>query len=251
MKTTITAAAIAASTLAAGTAFAADLPRRSEPAPIVQVLPIFTWTGFYVGINGGYVFETGKSTINGSPGLLATGFTPGPQKTLGDGYTIGGTIGYNYQIGNFVVGLETDLAYVDLGKTIVSGAGPLVTTLSQNTSYLGTVRARVGVTFDRALVYATGGLAYGDHYSATSISGLGRFWDGTKDETKFGYTVGAGLEYAITNNWSAKLEYLYYDLGKNEFQSQIATGPALPGVFAQTRGENKGNIVRAGINYRF
>ncbi|MGL4241646.1 MAG: outer membrane protein [Beijerinckiaceae bacterium] len=245
------AAALAASTVMGGSALAADLPRKTAPEPIVQALPIFTWTGFYVGLTGGYVLETGKSTITGSPALLATGLTPGTQKTLGEGFSIGGTLGYNYQIGAFVVGLETDLSYVDLGKTIISSAGGLTTTMTQNTAYLGTLRGRLGVAFDRVLIYATGGLAYGNHYAATSLSGFGAGWDGTKDDWKFGYTVGAGLEYAITNNFSAKLEYLYYDLGKHDYASPQVSGAPIAGVFATTRAENKGNLVRVGLNYRF
>jgi outer membrane immunogenic protein len=251
MTKTLTAAAIAASTLAVGAANAADIPRGAPPPPVVQALPIFTWTGLYVGLNGGYVFETGKSTITGTPGLLGTGLTPGPQKTLGDGYTIGVQAGYNYQIGAFVAGLEADVNYVDLGKTIVSTTGGLTTTLTQNTSYLATLRGRLGVAFDRVMIYGTGGLAMGNHYAATSLTGLGGGWDGTKSEVKFGYAVGAGLEYAITNNWSAKLEYIYYDLGKHDFASPQVSGAIIPGVSGTTKAENKGNIVRAGLNYRF
>lgn len=252
MKRLFFAAAVAASTMAAGGAFAADLPRKSVPATFAQPVPIFTWTGVYVGINGGYIFDGGRSNITGSPGLLATGLAPvGNIKTLGDGFTIGGTIGYNYQIGNFVAGLEADLNYVDLGKTVVTGIGPLTTTLSQEASYLGTVRGRLGVAFDRVLIYATGGLAYGDQDATTSLSGLGAAWTGSKSDTRFGYTVGAGLEYAITNNWSAKVEYLYYDLGKTNYTSPQVAGVAIPGVFGTTKAENRGNLVRAGINYRF
>jgi outer membrane immunogenic protein len=244
MKKSVTVAALAASVLAAGAAKAADLPRTSAPPPVVQALPIFTWTGFYVGINGGYVFETGKSRVNGlaaSDGL----------KTLGEGYTIGVTAGYNQQFGNFVAGIEGDINYVDLGKTVTAIGGGFGATVTQNTSYLATIRGRLGVAFDRALVYGTGGLAMGDHYAATAVSGFGFGWDGIKDnDIRFGYTVGAGLEYAITNNLSAKIEYLYYDLGKHDYASTQVSGPVAVGGFT-TRAENKGNLVRAGINYRF
>ncbi len=252
-KTILSAAAVAAS-LHGGAAFAADLPRKSvAPPPVIQQMPIFTWTGFYVGLTGGYVFETGKSTLIGSPGLIATGFAPvGSQKAMGDGFTIGGTVGYNYQIGNFVAGLEADLSYVDLGKTIATTIGPLTTTVSNDMTYFGTVRGRLGVAFDRLLVYATGGLAFGDSDARTTVAGPGgAFWTGGKSDTRFGYTLGAGLEYAITNNWSAKVEYLYYDMGRQTYSSPQVAGAALAGVFGTTRAENRGNIVRAGINYRF
>jgi outer membrane immunogenic protein len=246
------AASLTAAAMATGSAMAADLPRKSGPVgPAIQPIPVFSWTGFYAGLSGGYAFETGKSSLTGSPALLATGLTPGAAKTLGDGFMIGGTVGYNQQFGMFVAGLEADLSYLDLGKTVSSTAGGLTTTFTQNANYLGTVRGRLGVAFDRLLVYATGGLAFGDQDATTTLGGLGAAWAGSKDSVRFGYTLGAGLEYAFTNNWSAKVEYLYYDLGKVNYQSPQIAGAAIPGVFGDTRAESKGNLVRAGLNYRF
>jgi outer membrane immunogenic protein len=238
---------------AVSSASAADLPRKSVPQQFVQPVPIFTWTGFYAGINAGYVFETGKSQLTGSPALLGTGLAPiGALKTMGDGFMVGGTLGYNYQIGNFVMGLEGDLSYVDLGKNVAGGFAPLTATLSQDMSYFGTVRGRLGIAFDRLLVYGTGGLAFGDSDAQTTITIPGSQWSGSKGDTKFGYTLGAGLEYALTNNWSVKAEYLYYDLGKSNYSSPLIAGPGLGApVFGTTKAENRGNIVRAGINYRF
>ncbi len=251
MTRSMTFAASAAFAVFSSTAFAADLPRRTEPAPVVQAVPIFTWTGFYVGVNAGYIFDTGKSSLTGSPALLATGLTPGATRTLGDGFTIGGTIGYNHQIGNVVFGLEADLNYVDLGRTVAFSNGGLTTTLSQDATYLGTVRARLGFAIDRVLIYGTGGLAYGDTEASTTIATPAALWVGNKSSTRFGYAVGAGLEYAFTNNLSAKVEYLYYDLGKTNYTSPQVAGAVVPGVFGTTRAENRGQLVRAGINYRF
>jgi outer membrane immunogenic protein len=237
----------------AGAASAADLPRKSPPQTFVQPLPIFTWTGFYAGVSGGYAFDSGKSQLTGTPGLLATGLVPtGKEKTLGDGFIIGGTLGYNYQVGQVVFGLEGDLSYVDLGKRVFGGTAPLAVTQSQDMSYFGTVRGRIGYAFDRFLVYGTGGLAFGEAKASTTIAGLGSLWTGSKSDTKLGYTLGAGVEYAFTNNWSAKIEYLYYDLGKQNYTAPLIAGPgAGAGVFGTTRAENTGNIVRAGLNYRF
>jgi outer membrane immunogenic protein len=252
MRKSIIFATSAASAVFGSAAFAADIPRRTlEPAPVVQAVPIFTWTGFYVGVNAGYIFDTGKTTITGSAALLATGLTPGATKTLGDGFTIGGTLGYNYQIGNIVFGLEADLNYVDLGKTVAFANGGIATTSSQDATYLGTVRARLGFAIDRLLIYGTGGLAYGDTDASTTITAPGALWVGNKSSTKFGYAVGAGLEYALTTNLSAKVEYLYYDLGKTNYTSPQVAGAAVPGVFGTASAENKGQLVRAGINYRF
>jgi outer membrane immunogenic protein len=234
-------------------AAAADLPRKSVPQTYVQPLPIFTWTGFYVGLSGGYAFDNGKSQLTGSPALLGTGLAPaGSAKTLGDGFLIGGTLGYNYQIGQVVFGLEGDLSYIDLGQSRFGGTSPLSVTLKQDMNYFGTVRGRLGYTFDRFLVYATGGLAFADTKSSTAIGIPGSAWAGSKSDTRFGWTLGAGVEYAITNNWSAKVEYLYYDLGKQDYSSPLISGPGLgAAVFGTTKSENRGNIVRAGVNYRF
>jgi outer membrane immunogenic protein len=248
----LTGAAVAALATVAAPASAADLPRKSvAPAPFVQPVPVFNWTGFYVGLNGGYAFDGGKSQITGSPAFL--GLAPaGNLKTIGDGFTIGATVGYNYQINNFVAGLEADLNYIDVGKSVSQTISGVTTVVSQDPTYLGTVRGRLGVTFDRLLVYGTGGLAFGNQDAATTVStGAGQFWSGGKDDIKFGWTLGAGVEYAVTNNLSAKIEYLYYDLGKTNYSALQSAGASLPGVFADTSAENRGNIVRAGINYRF
>ena len=235
-------------------ALAADLPRKSVPEQtFVRPIAVFSWTGFYVGANAGYVFEGGKSSLTGSPALLGTGLAPvGSAKTLGDGFTIGGTLGYNYQFGNIVAGIEGDLSYTDLGRRRFGGTAPLSVTLSQEQNYLGTVRGRLGYAFDRFLVYGTGGLAFGEAKSSTIIAVPGSQWSGSKNDTKVGFAVGGGVEYAFTGNWSAKIEYLYYDLGKSTYASPLTAGPGLgAAVFGQTRAENKGNIVRAGLNYRF
>jgi outer membrane immunogenic protein len=151
----------------------------------------------------------------------------------------------------FVAGLEADLSYLDLGRSVASSNGGLTTTFMQNANYLGTVRGRLGVAFDRLLVYGTGGLAFGDQKASTNLAGLGTAWAGSKDAMRFGYAVGAGMEYAVTSNWSAKIEYLYYDLGRANYLSPQVAGAAVPGVFGDTRAEAKGSLVRAGLNYRF
>src|SRR3954462_9843038 len=134
----------------AGAASAADLPlRAAPPAPIVAAVPVFTWTGFYSGGNAGYGWMSDDRIVD-----PLFGFTGGNND---GGFVGGGQIGYNYQIGSFVVGLETDIQYADLG-----GAGNNVFGVGNNGNWFGTLRARAGVAFDRALIYATGGFAYGD-----------------------------------------------------------------------------------------
>lgn len=202
-------------------AVAADLPSRSAPvaAPFVPAAPAFTWTGFYAGVNAGYAW--GDFTGNG-----------GSLFDDGDGFVAGGQLGYNVQLGQFVVGLETDLQWTNFD------AGPGVGILAGTTSeaeldYFGTVRARGGFAFDRALVYGTGGLAYGR--SNVSIPGF------SDDNMHLGWTIGAGAEYAFTNNLTAKVEYLYTDLANES----VVLGPVTVNAGAEF------STVRGGLNFKF
>ncbi|MGL4729122.1 MAG: outer membrane protein [Bosea sp. (in: a-proteobacteria)] len=267
-RMTVAVAALA-SAFATGAALAADLPSRSvAPAAPVFAPPAFTWTGFYVGANAGYGFGGGgEAKTNGTQGfsnLVPPGIAPGALKVDGEGFIGGGQIGYNYQINRFVLGLEADLQYVDNKKSSGFIGAPILGT-QLNTSaeselrYLGTLRARLGYTpLDRLMIYATGGLAYGDVKSTGNVTGVQNaalVWNGSKSDIKFGYTVGAGAEYALTNNWTLKTEYLYYDLG-NSNVAALGNGAvrgvaALNGVDYLSRVETKGHIVRAGVNYKF
>lgn len=208
---------IVLSALLASTAFAAqaaDLPRRS--APISQpayTAPLFTWTGFYAGVNAGVIF--GDFTKVGKP------LNPDP------GFTGGAQIGYNYQFGQFVAGLEADYNYADLNGRGLIGA---TSTRGELSSY-GTVRGRLGFAFDRALVYGTGGWAFGSNELKTAVR--------SDDKWHNGYVLGGGLEYAFTQNISAKAEYLFM---KFEDKTYFG-GPGKVGIDA--------NVVRAGVNYRF
>lgn len=208
-------AGLAALAVGMTAASAADLPRRSQQMPVKAVpyvSPVYNWTGAYVGINGGGAFG-GR-----------TGF--GARAT---GALVGGTLGYNWQSGQAVFGLETDLDWTNIKGTGNSVLGFPVETKND---YLGTVRGRLGYAADRALFYVTGGLAYGNVKSNTVF--------GSASETKAGWTLGGGLEYAIAGPWTAKVEYLYVDLGR---------GATLPITGESSRFST--NVVRAGLNYRF
>jgi outer membrane immunogenic protein len=196
--------------LASG-AMAADLPSRRAPAPIIAAVPVFTWTGFYVGVNAGYGWNTNDSITVG-----------GVRFDLDDegGFVGGAQAGYNYQIGSFVVGLEGDIQYADFGgddRFDFDNDG-IADDDFNNSDWFGTVRARAGVAFDRALIYATGGFAFAD------------------DAT--GWTVGGGLEYAFTNNLSAKVEGLYVNLDQDD-------------NFLGIDNDAEFGVVRAGLNFRF
>ena len=191
----------------AGAASAADLPMRAAPpAPVIAAAPIFTWTGFYVGVNAGY----GWSDDDNDAVALADEDDDG-------GFVGGAQVGYNYQIGSFVVGLEGDIQYADFGREgafVVDGVSYDI----DRSDWFGTVRARAGVAFDRALIYATGGFAFADDAN--------------------GWTVGGGVEYAFTNNLSAKIEGLYVNLDQDD-------------NFLGIDNDAEFGVVRAGLNFRF
>ena len=211
----------------ANAAVGADLPRPYYKAPpAAPFVAPFTWTGFYVGINGGYAW--GKADISNSLASFSTDTT--------DGWLVGATAGYNYQMGNFVFGFEGDADYAlikgNATNTATCGAG----TCEVKNTWLATARGRLGYAFERWLPYITGGGAFG----GLKVEPSG----GTSStDTAIGWTAGAGVEYAFLDSWSAKIEYLYADLGPATCEAAVC------GV--DTDVEPKINIVRAGLNYRF
>jgi len=239
----------------ASSAFAADLPSRAY-APAVVAPVAYNWTGLYAGLNAGYGFSARNNTVvSASPAVFPTlGVTrPGSTRLDPDGFIGGGQIGYNWQFGSFVAGVETDIAYTDFRDTRNVVLGGLSSQFRQRIDYLGTVRARLGVAFDRALIYATGGLAYGDvRNSATFYNGAGvATYTGSSNKTRAGYTIGGGIEYAITNTISVRGEYLYYNLGRRTIGIDPTLAAAAPvGVYA-ARFRNDGHIIRAGLNFKF
>ena len=199
-----------------GTAFAADLPSRKGPV-YAPIAPIFTWTGFYVGANAGVIFNdnnisTAGNAANTIANVAANRRTPSLSNDE-QSFTVGGQVGYNYQMGSWVLGAEADLNYVDRksNSTFLSALGD-PSTYRQELDYLGTVRLRVGYAFDRVLVYATGGLAYGDVTNTANFfantAGNPLAFTGRSSDVEVGYAVGGGVEYAFTNNISLKAEYL-------------------------------------------
>jgi outer membrane immunogenic protein len=208
-----------------GVASAADLSR--PPPPMATKAPYFApyynWTGFYAGINGGYGW--GSSNWSALPSSFDI-----------NGGLFGGQIGYNWQFGQFVYGLEGDADWTDLhGSSNVLVCG-LAACRTKN-DFLSTVRGRVGYAADRWMPYLTGGLAVGDIRTSTpAFAGV--------DQTNAGWTIGGGVEAALVGNWTAKAEYLYVDLGN--VGCGAACGPAAGSTVSLTS-----SIVRGGINYRF
>jgi outer membrane immunogenic protein len=257
---------------------AADLPTRKEaPAPVF-VPPPFTWTGFYVGLNAGAIFTSGSrsATIYDPNAAVDGGFLnadfPGGLGNGQTGFLGGGQAGYNWQTGAFVLGVETDFQGSTVSKSFSSvgapfaGPGVPVGLLGDNLTvngkasldWLGTTRGRVGfvVTPDnRLMIYATGGVAYGGGSSNFSVfdATTGSYWNGSPSSSRVGWTVGGGVEYALTNNWTIRGEYLYADLGSSNFTSvgNAAAATFFPGVYASGHIDYRASIVRAAVNYKF
>ena len=246
---------VAALAMSAAGAMAADLPVRSTaPAPIF-VAPIFTWTGFYVGLNAGYAGNQFNYPFNGQ--IYGEPYS-GSANINSSGFLGGAQVGYNWQFGNgFVMGVEADYAWANVEGRVGLGAGILgsgasIAAGSELTS-LGTVRARLGYGWDRTLLYVTGGWAYGRVESTidAGFNGDSDRFGLARDVNKSGWTLGAGVEYAITNNLSIKTEYMYVDLGDKNLYSRDYTYGGSTVATARLDVETKVHVVRAGLNYRF
>ncbi|WEK49178.1 MAG: porin family protein [Candidatus Kaistia colombiensis] len=234
--------------LSASTALAADLTY--EPAPIAAPAEAFNWTGFYIGVHGGYGWGHTQDTHN--PNAFG--------QTLTGGFG-GAQIGYNYQFANNVVlGAEADVAYSGIGKDW-GGATQYDPYYGEDKiDWFGTVRARVGYSVDRFMPYLTGGLAWAnvDHklgcdpsrspLTPRGCSRVGSF-ETSKSDTAWGWTVGAGVEYAVTNNVTVKAEYLYTDLGKNDVTLVDVNFPTDP--VNNREFDTSFNSVKLGLNYKF
>jgi outer membrane immunogenic protein len=251
---------VGATLLLAAPAFAADLGVRAPVMP----LPVSPWTGFYFGGNVGYGWGDQAVNFSGSASTLA-GIARGqiPSSLAGDSRgPIGGIqAGYNWQTGAFVLGVETDIqaAAIDQSGTLSTAVGgglfPATTTANQELSWLGTVRGRLGYTITPTmLLYGTGGFAYGQGEVSSSVNTTPNcpgFCGGlTSSSTLTGWAAGGGLEYEITPNWSAKIEYLHYDLGTLS-QTYGDSAGRFPGTFVSTITDFTGNIARIGANYKF
>jgi outer membrane immunogenic protein len=256
--------AAGAATFATG-AMAADLPS-SAPAPAPYIAPpppVFTWTGVYVGVNAGVSFA-GNNNVTFSPAGLPGSPSLNPSANSTAGFTGGGQIGYNWQINQFVVGVEGDLDYLQNHRLNGNFTSPAFFTAfptfgvnggNQNQLF-GTIRGRLGWAVDRALFYVTGGVAFNGNSAPNSLTfnppggvGSGRsvFTATNNSNNDVGGVVGAGVEYAFTPNWTAKVEYLHTFFNNRNIVFANSAGQTFT-----TSGFNfDTNIVRVGLNYKF
>ena len=280
---------------------AAALPQPAAPSVSIAAVPYFSWTGLYVGLNGGYAFsEEGQRnrfvTPNGTGGTFTVRSAPGADSLVGNADTSGdatwgGQAGYNMQFGMFVAGVEADLQFLGIGDTeffgqtgvaVPRGPQPAGTfgisaqtgpnmgnvaffNLPQERDFFGTVRGRLGVAYDRILVYGTGGLAWSAledenrnipaaaFFTTTrAFNRAKRIANASRNESEdIGWTVGGGVEYAFTRNLTARIEGLYVAIGDggNNIVGVTNRGQAI----RQTGGDATGEfgLVRGGVNFRF
>jgi outer membrane immunogenic protein len=252
----------------AGSAFAADLPSPVYLTPA----PIFTSTGVYLGGQIGYAW-TNQNVAYGDAGTTVGGFP----LAYFDNYNVannangvigGAHVGYNLQINQWVLGLEGDVDGSSISKTVSVSpfsnyyADNIPTTFHSNLGIQGSIRGRVGIAWDRALLYATGGVAFGGFNSSVStvytnpLGILANFpFAGTDSfsQTRVGWTVGGGVEYAVTDNWSVRAEYRYTDFGHTT-NFLVNAFPVYPGDVSVGAGLHRHlaeNRVQVGFSYKF
>jgi outer membrane immunogenic protein len=255
-------ASVASLAVVAGPATAADL---AVKAPVYKAPPpvaFYSWTGFYIGANVGYGWGKTNDDVSYLPDPGSFGAAPFSSSASLKGVLGGVQLGYNWQFQQVVFGLEADIDAAGIKgdpytQPLANNAGvPNPTwfqSAHQEVDWLGTVRARLGFTpVDRALFYVTGGLAYGqvktNSHTAFDPNPPTQYFE-SNSVWKAGWTVGAGVEWAVFDNWTAKAEYLHYDLGSQD----LVANPAAPnGPFAVTNHwTTRGDLVRVGLNYRF
>ncbi|MBZ9743312.1 MULTISPECIES: outer membrane protein [unclassified Mesorhizobium] len=228
--------ALLASLVIATPALAADLsPQPTEPVA-------YDWTGVYVGAEAGYVWGSSTYDSAGSPaGPPYTSASLNPKGAFGGAY-----VGYNYQFdGNYVIGVEADANFASAKADNTFSGFPPPAFASSDLKWFGSARLRAGYAFDRFLPFVTGGLAIGKYSAGTSLSPFLGSPPSEISDTMVGWTAGAGLEYAVTDNLIARVEYRYSDYGR---QSQ-----STPFIFTTqaARVDLTTNDVRVGLSYKF
>ena len=213
----------------------------ADPATAQGFSP--NWSGSHFVISGGGIRGHSTQQTHGViPGGNGTGPTgPSGQTGGGDGSynanggLIGGGFGYDHQFGSWVAGIETDISYAWASGSS-QACGPTLHACGSELKYLGTVRGRFGPTWDRWFAYATGGLAYG------RVHAWDAFYGTSGSKTRVGWTAGAGIEAALMSNWSARVEYLYVDLGSGHLYDIV------PGVPEHVSFD--AHVIRLGISYK-
>jgi outer membrane immunogenic protein len=252
----IVLAALCATALVS-TADAADLAARAPMYTKAPAAQVYDWTGFYIGGNVGYAHNhMSASDETLTQGGVATQPAVGGSSD-GNGFTGGGQIGYNYQLGQTVLGVEGDFNYIGAkdSTTFNPAGGPISETSTFKSDWFATIRGRVGYTFGAFMPYLTGGVAF-MHTTANvtlSAAGVPLGFNASDDHVAVGYAVGAGLEYAIDKNWSIRGEYLHMGFGGQDYDGtgDLTMGGATASIGAHAHVKSDYDIARIGVNYRF
>lgn len=214
-------------------ASAADMPIKGVRGPAMVV---YNWTGFYVGINAGYGW--GRSGWTDDPSLGASDLGAHTIK----GGIVGGQIGFNWQVGAWVVGLEADIDWANLKGSHVD---QFLFDLNTKMTSVGILSGRVGYAMNQTLLYLKGGAAWAQ-FKYDDFTTLGGPLNGVSSSTRWGWTIGGGLEHGFAPNWSAKIEYNYLDFGTE----RLAFSGGAGGAFVQDISERV-HLLKLGVNYRF
>jgi outer membrane immunogenic protein len=233
--------------------------KQVAPAPVPEC--DFNWSGFYIGVKGGYGWSTGDLRVDQLPDNDPFMIVQDHHDLSTDGFIGGGEIGFNWAWNHFLFGAAADFFGSDMSDHFdrfvdvpgSTGTPPLLSS-SQDINWFGTVRGRVGfIAGCRFLIYGTGGFAYGDVDDHGTLdyrpNGGSIFYPAHRSNTETGWTAGGGLEYAIGHHWSVKVEYLYVDLGNNTAIGNPV--PANPPFAVKYNWDNQFHTVTGGLNFKF
>jgi outer membrane immunogenic protein len=226
----------------AGQAFAADLPSRKEAPVYIAPAPVFSWTGFYGGLDIGGSWGNANLWV---PGINGNQFS---HNATNNGVIGGGFVGYNYQVNNFVLGLQGEFDGTGTGNSRYIGTDVFGNSLqtSFNQNWIASIDGRLGYAWDRTLLYVIGGAAWSSNSGhLTDLTNPGNY-SVSVTNTRTGYDIGGGVEYAFTNNWTGRIVYRYYNFGT---ANNAWADPFEPGTYYRTTLTN--NVVRVGLAYKF
>jgi outer membrane immunogenic protein len=237
---------------AAGSARAADIAMPppappSAPAQVPVAVPVYNWSGFFVGGHLGYGWGSEAMRLapdsSYAPGAIVPAIAADPR-----GIVAGVQYGTNWQFDRLVLGTESDFSFTDIRRAQTIITSGVTNTGEQKLPWFGTTRVRAGYTVqDNLLIYATGGLANGSAKASFSAIGPGIGAVGSRHKTLWGWALGGGLEYGM-GPWSAKIEYLHYDIGTLTFHTIDSVNS---GALIKASTKFDGDMVRVGVNYRF
>jgi outer membrane immunogenic protein len=251
MQKTFIAATLAALLGMGGAASAADLGSTKD-APIPLYAPVTSWSGFYAGVNGGYAWGTDSKLWLDGGRIEKIPEDPTAKLSPSGGFG-GGQIGYNWQSGQFVFGIEADIQGGDISSKASLSLDDVYASAyaTSRLDWFGTVRGRLGYTVDNWLVYATGGFAYGGVKDTLSVTSARHTAAVDKEETATGYTVGGGVEYKFNPSWSLKAEYQFIDLGTESLSASAYDLRYCSWATASLKADHSYDTVRVGLNYHF